>query len=451
MDKLKQVTGKTAEERVQATADQFWSNDTPDTALKIEDTGETYMMTKQEYIEYALNKENQYKVRGSLFDLAVQYALSPKLEDKKRIQEEFESLASTITGRYSDVKYYAWIFAKPSNVSQIIDRLNLNILDGTENPDKFILQPILSNNLLKIAGTPDVLISHGKHEYSIVDLKAGFAFNNTTSSMLLKFGRSIHRDIYQNPRDLAHMQLTLYAVLLKMADPEATFKDLKVAWITDEEQLFDYTDFRAYTDLANTLPVIEAFMRSEYKDLFPQIQKEHPNLFKASAYQTYSRASERLMEQGRDVQVLEKLTQEVQYLNMYKKTKIGESLRDDIDDLLTGYIEFTPDTISKTEFDHVKDLSFGEYMTGSVHNIKNPYIKLFQSILDRQFTEVQRELASKMYPMKDLTKELYIQYMKNRDQNIVNTLLSTPSRLIVGFGTGASKILNRLDHNDMWG
>ncbi len=447
---LKYITAKTLEERVQAQADAIWEGKGLDDTIFDADTSKP--ITKQEYIDIEINREKQFTVRGTLQDLAIQFALSPSVEDKERLSQEFKEVASTIQGRYSEPEYYSWLYSKVENVEALINQLNLNILDEPTNPDKIILQPTLFNDTLELAGTPDIMVSHGNHEYSIIDIKSGFQFNRETSSLILKYGRSRTRDFYQNPKDLAKLQITWYAFLQKLTDPESTFKDLKIAWITDEESLQNPTSYRMHVDLENTLPIIEAYLRTEHKDKFDKIIKDHPRIFQQSYYRAIDPRAEELLAKSENEKMLDKITQEVQYLSMTKKSKLKDILHDDIDELLTSYLKLTPDNIEKiSSLNNVQDLSFGEYFTGSVHNIKNPYIKIFQEAVDRQFAKVQQEIASKLYPFKDLAKELYIHYMKNRDQNIVNALLSAPSRTIVGFGTGASKILNRLDHQDMWG
>ncbi len=159
-------------------------------------------------------------------------------------------------------------------MKSIIRKTGTNYLDKLDDPskrDKIHSEKTFYSNILNIGFTPDMLIQHADGTYSLKDFKTGYYFNRQ-SRYRLKFFDGIDRHLYASPRDLAKLQISLYAFLMKLENPDIKFRDLDIVYIPSKNEIFK-DDTRAHVDIHNYLAVIEQWLGANYPTELAQIKQ----------------------------------------------------------------------------------------------------------------------------------------------------------------------------------
>lgn len=87
---------------------------------------------------------------------------------------------------------------------------------------------VIDDKFFNWGGTIDLLIEHANGKLSLRDFKSGWGFNREASSTMFKYGVQDNISIMQNPRNTAKLQLMLYAMIIKMNNPDQKFQSLEV-------------------------------------------------------------------------------------------------------------------------------------------------------------------------------------------------------------------------------
>src|SRR5690606_8494593 len=121
---------------------------------------------------------------------------------------------------------YEWF---NENIKDIYDVHDINVFRNIDNSLKDVIasEVVVASKELNTAGTIDMLIEHHDGTVSIKDMATGTNFDKFISSRILKYGDQI-RLITDSPRDRKKMQIMLYALIVKINNPDVKFRDLSV-------------------------------------------------------------------------------------------------------------------------------------------------------------------------------------------------------------------------------
>lgn len=217
-----------------------------ETKLKTEE-GE---LTESEYVKVLQEADVKGRMRGNIIHTIIQMALHPKRLGE--LQQQLETYM--LEGGFNEYQF-RWVENK---IEHILAKTGSNIFDALDDEtqrDKVESELTVASDLLGLAGTIDLLIQHADGSLSITDFKTGYNFNKLTPS-ILKYGRSALRSITTSQRDVAKLQIALYAFMIKLQEPSAKFRHLQVMWIPNENSLKHF-DYQKDVDLINYLNLIE--------------------------------------------------------------------------------------------------------------------------------------------------------------------------------------------------
>ena len=272
-------------------ADRKWGNIPEDHKLR---TDEGNMETKEEYRDRLEERSLVGRVKGSIIHLKLKEFFNEHFRlgyDVNQMRKDMVDLASETDGKVTP-EHYDWI--KDTKVLEaILYNVGINILqDAPDNvKDPFVMSEItVASDALGFAGTTDLIVRHSDGRYSVIDWKTGGTFNTRYVNDVLKYG---NQDILitDTQRDRAKLQMTIYALMLKINHPEMKFRDLQVAWIPGRFQA-TLEDMDRFVHAPSYLAMLKTFLQDKSalkkhglpEDVYDQIIKDSPNAFNPSHY-----------------------------------------------------------------------------------------------------------------------------------------------------------------------
>lgn len=258
-------------------AKRKWQGFDPTDRLKTEE-GE---LTMQEYIDVLKVSDIKGRMRGNIIHTLVQMAIHPNRIDELREKlNEFMAL-----GGFNDFQF-TWV---KKGMEHILAKAGTNIFDQLDDEtqrDKVASEVTIGSKLLNLGGTMDLLIEHADKALSIIDFKTGYNFNKVYNQ-LIKYGFGPTGDVTISQRDVAKLQVAMYAFMIKLKNPAAKFRNLEIAWIPNENAL-RHVDHNRAVRLENELAVIQSWLSRdpEMAEAWKEIQQlDHFNdLFNVSKY-----------------------------------------------------------------------------------------------------------------------------------------------------------------------
>lgn len=90
---------------------------------------------------------------------------------------------------------------------------------------------------------------------------------------MFKYGVQNNITIMQTPRSTAKLQLMLYAMILKMRNPDQTFESLEVTWIPDRFQL-GLQDPQKRVEVEDYLGMIKQYLENERSEDLARMRED---------------------------------------------------------------------------------------------------------------------------------------------------------------------------------
>lgn len=184
---------------------------------------------------------------------------------------------------------YEWFI---EHIKDIYDVHDINVFRNIDNSLKDVIasEVVVASKELNTAGTIDMLIEHHDGTLSIKDLATGTNFDKFISSRILKYGDQI-RLITDSPRDRKKLQIMLYALMVKINNPDVKFRDLSVMWVPNKYKATHY-DPTASVEVEDYLEMIKTFLQDKEavkeaglsENVYKELLEKSPKLFEASEY-----------------------------------------------------------------------------------------------------------------------------------------------------------------------
>lgn len=285
-------------------------------------------------------------------------------------------------------KEFEWLDG--ATIKKIISKTGTNAYndDPALRTDKLITEPAMVNDILKVGGTPDLVIDHGGEVFSVFDLKTGKNFDRNFELDFFKYGRSGDADIFVNARNKAKLQIMLYAMMIKLNNPKARFRNLEVVHITNRYGIDDIDSAR-FINVPAYLHMIEQFLKAERPSVYQQIKDTNPAVFDIATYNHVSAAKYGNKQAG---EILKLKQLELQALVMYDQDLYkqisngkyqGKDRYKEIATLVEEINELKKEPgVSLEAWD--TDMGWMDRWLGSNTAATNPYVKMYYSILSEK-------------------------------------------------------------------
>lgn len=407
-------------------ADRLWKDRDPNLKLDT-DLVNQEPMTKAEYIDKVEKMMEKGRIKGKLIHKKIQSLINPA----KRSEIEAEMEAINKDGVVSKWEYL-WI---EDRIDELMGLYGVNLDPDLpeESRDKVESEVTVLSEELKIGGTMDMLVEHPDGKFSIIEWKSGRSFNDRIFDNLMKYGQQ-KVDITDNPKERAKLQVALYAVLLRMQNPEMEFRNLQVGWIPNEYQALRDNPTR-YVEVDSYIPMIEAFFKDadalKEAGIDPEVAKKitaRKDLFRVSAYSSYSSSSiTDMLEQGRSLDnILEIKLNRLQAIQAMMDAE-GKELKDLEKEERQEYIKLTeeiielekdPEMVLKSSLDKDTDIGMWTRWFGNAADVNNPLVAVWNKVRNQRTLEYQRSYQGKMNIFRKLLEPVMEEITK--DTGMIN-------------------------------
>lgn len=424
--------------------DELYGDDEVSTKKNSDFVGE---FTKAEAKAKYMERYNQTLFKGNAVELMLDLALSSDEQSRQEIVNKFSALKDNLPDFLRDITAYEWIYGNSKNIKTIFERMNFKGLKFAEDPDKILKQVVLVSEALGIAGTADYIINKGDNLYRIVDLKAGSQLLNESTSKLLKHGRLDNVDLYQSSLTKAKLQLTYYMILHKIQNPEAKYEGLNVLWLPSKWSLKNPADLGLDVDIRQTLQHIEKFLKNENPEMYEKFLNTNRNVFKPEYYTGVDtrEAAENITDPNVLKQIELDIVQELAFENPGGIVDHSKVVRN-----FDKWVKLKPDIIATMDdLKGAKDMSIAYYI-GSISYQKNPYIKIWQQVLEDGLLDVSKDYNRKEAIFNHIMRKILVRYMKNSGEStpVLKNSLNLLGKGVFALGAeGASKVISSLDSN----
>lgn len=388
-------------------------------------------VTWDEYVSLKEGYFDQYSQKGKLIHKLIAMAFSGRYS-KEEIDREY-----TETVKQYGINQYLvnWLMAvdqdgKRTMFKAIADKLGLNIYEenlSKEQRDKLLHEITIFNRTLGWAGRADLLVKHVDGFFSLFDFKSAADMDRAFSSHILKYGR-MGQVVTENKRDLAHLQLAIYAVLLKLQNPEMQFRKVSIAHVADQRTAKTVRP-QDEVPVATFIPMIEAFLRNEMPEEYAKLKESLGDKFSKvwdpKEYSVgYSNSLTKELTDGTTPSQLyymksKELRMMLQYTTddkeiMFSNSAEMERRRDYIKKTLHEIINLKKaGGIDETTWK--EDLSWMSHWIGSMPDIANPYVRVFHEVLEEAMQNAGKEIQAKMASHTKYFKPVWEQYKNRRE------------------------------------
>ena len=393
---------------------------------------DTFIQKKQKRTIGAINK-------GNLFHAIFEQEFSTLEEDKIRAAEKIDEIKTRhripesmhdwlyTTNRKRNTEGNELRLKAAKNMKYIANALlKTNIKDDgikPEDMDRILMEVKVASEELGIAGTVDALIEHSDGYLSLVDFKAGSNLNRIYTDEPLMFGRRAEMTITDNPRHRAKLQLMLYALVIKINNPEAKFRRIAIAHVADEFTTYRGNN-RTEVEVAPFLGMMEDHFKSKpeiwaklmalphFKTLFDPTEYStsySPELVKSIKTNGNSPSAEYTLLTKKIAELTFLTTEDDDFIR--KGGKEFKKARHNLN-VYMKQIQELASTIG------VEDLTLEDggmsYMStwfGNIYDSTDPYIKMIRSIKSAQEEKARQEYTKVNAGFVARLKPVYEQYM----------------------------------------
>lgn len=389
---------------------------------------QTFIKSKQERFDRSA-------LLGEIHHKFLQSKFSTLDTDKAQAAAEYAELTrnSLVTPFH-----YKWI---ETTYVDIAKKLDLNIYDAVSNHSKVIAEIPIGNEILGWGGRPDLIIEDPDGYLRLVDFKTNKGIDRQYSYDILRYGRQKYDNITDNQRDLARLQLALYAVIIKANNPDVRFRGLQIAWIPDQ-RIARSKDHRAKVPVELYIPMIRDYIKNE----MPEVWEALPNkerLFDPTEYDTsYApKVAEELRSNGlKPSEEYYNLLNKISFLmqgsgndktfKWSEKKTVAERRR-----LLKEYLEKLidlqkgMDKIDAASWED--DLSYLSKYIGTSKDIENAWVRVYQRVYEEKRLLAEQAYQKDMAEFYSYLDPVWKGYLKRK-------------------GMPETSILNRTKYNDLY-
>lgn len=249
----------------------------------------------------------------------------------------------------------------------------------------------------------------------------------------MKWGSSSDMLITQTPRNLAKLQLMIYAMIFKSENPDVKFRDLSVAWIPSKTDALMY-DHRAKVEVKQFIEMIEKVFKNEMKEngvsMYDHLKANMTaeNFRKLFDYKEYDGSAEidaKNILDGRDAlgkmeADLEGLRKNVLYNHALPNSDSHREAMKNAQAIFDKMLKYQ-DKIPGG-FINVQDISLMSLYLGSNATMKSEYLQYWERILrerkqkaNETYNEMRAEFLALQRPMID---DYHRAYGKSITENI---------------------------------
>lgn len=297
---------------------------------------------------------------------------------------------------------FEWI-TENNNIKKIINKTGTDFFRSSSPLDKIFTEFTIKSNILKSAGTLDMLIDHGDDVYSIHDFKTGASFDRLFEASMFKYASTSTEDMWDNPRNRAKLQIMWYALMMKVENPNAKFSNLEIQYIRNR-RFIDEVDNRKFINVPAYLEMIENYLKTDKPEIYKELKElgHFNSIFNPATYNYVDSKSLNLTGLDTDLAMELKLkVLKLQGLVMWdrdlvswkdkseKSEKVFNEIKETMDEILK--IQNT-EGISYASWD--TDMSWMESWVGSASSSTNPYVQLYYSFLQTQKNKAARETSN---------------------------------------------------------
>lgn len=267
------------------------------------DTEEGYL-TWEEFVKKRQQRSVFGKDKGDMFHAIMEYEFSTRESDRRAALAKMIQIKNE---RAISDSVHDWLYTfntsmtshgielrneARKNIRFIAEKvMKTNIFDDipAEDKDRIVMEVKVASQLLGIAGTTDAVVEHADGYLSLFDFKAGTNLNRQFLDEPLRFGRRAQFTITDNPRHRYKLQLMLYAMVIKINNPEAKFRNISLIHMPDEFTLYRGNN-RTKVEVEPYLDMLRAFYKSQpeiWGKLEQELGKERlDQLFDPAEYDT---------------------------------------------------------------------------------------------------------------------------------------------------------------------
>lgn len=337
----------------------------------------------------------------------------------------------------------------------IIEKAGINIFDKNVKDSQLdIVEPevIVANEDLGLGGRLDLLVRHSDGTISLKDFKTGFNSVKNTHSDIFRYGDSgVGSDLlWANPLNKAKLQLMLYAVLLKINNPNVKFRDLDVVWIPNEATLH-VEDFIKKTQPGPYLDMIRQYLKYEksgvYKSLEAKLGEDFKKIWDPKEYDAgYSKDLRKEINDSKltDADLLRLKIEQLRHAVFYDinphthQSKEGSSQRVKEAAKLSKEILELKSKVSDLEASTWDaDISFMSTWLGTLSTINSPYVQIFNEFYRERKVEFNKRYQSSRLEFLSHIKPIYNAYLKRTGRKAVKDV--------------TFNMLSQVDYRDLYG
>jgi len=365
------------------------------------------------------------KTKGKIIHKKIQRYIDKVFNSGRNIEQidlDIRDIASRVGINVND---WNWV---DENFLKIMKKARINTFsEGVpdELKDKLLSEVKVISEILGFGGSIDLLTQHSDGKFSITDFKTGSRFDMTPFVNLLKYGNQ-EIEITDNQRNRAKLQVMLYALMLKIENPNIQFRELSLTWIPNKYKI-DYNDMDRAVAVNSYLPMVESFLKDKKalkqaglsEDIYEQIIKKSPKAFWVSEYtnMTTDSIEEECMSS--------ELTNEQLLSSKYAEMTLIKGKEQRFEDLsridkkrlmkLTKEIQvMSADPSMELIPEKGYDISKVMVWIGNYSDVPNPFVQIWKKYRDRRRHQVRNEALSKDLKMKALLEPIVEEYKKKK-------------------------------------
>lgn len=339
---------------------------------------------------------------------------------------------------------FNWI---TSNIKKIMKVSGINIYDRgvkEEDKDKLEFEQILVSEILKLGGRADLVVTHKDGSKSIYDFKTGVKFDSKTFQQIFKHGDQGTGSelLWDTAENRAKLQIMLYALIMKLENPETTFNNLSIIWLPHETSLQN-PDTKKDIQIQPFLNMIKDYLEKEKPETLSAIRKEKgeaalKDLFDSNQYKRgYSPTNAKLVAEtnGSSLSAIERAMARLKHAVMYDvaETSKGEHKRKEAAKIAAQIIELKENESDLDLKGWTADLSFMSEWIGTNASVSNPFIQMYDTYLVERKGRARSRYAAKYNQFLTRLLPVYNDYLRREGKATVakltaNQLVNVDSR-----------------------
>lgn len=361
-------------------------------------------ITEEEYATILDDKINKGAMKGNIIHAEIQEYLRPGDYGKDRLARLYEE---------ADMQPFQFDWLRKNMARMLYYKLDTDYFsrdvdsDGEliyfvnkNAKDKLIPEVTIKSDVLGLAGTIDLLIDHTDDMYSIYDIKTGAGFGRLFEKYFFKYGDTATQDIFDNSRNRAKLQIMMYAIMMKIEDPKARFKNLKAIKIRNAYSSFDM-DILNEINVPAFLEMIQKYYETEEKEVWKRLQ-DLPHFEQIFNPDTYSTTSRDILDKPDHEPAFDLRIKELRLQSLLLSEKNLEAgiasgkagaldVKEKIAKLMGEIIELKKNKSMSFAAVNNADIGWMDRWLGSPSASTNPYVQLYYKMLQENKNKAEKQ------------------------------------------------------------